>query len=212
MKKTFSRLSWRIGCALALAVVLFGLFVLSLTGLSLLRTRAQSRFAEMYANVIPLPAARVPGGWVLYRDVLDRWKRVDAFRDRVASLPSPEGQTLRSREELQKEAYEQLIRERFVEVLAEEDHFILTKTYLDTTFESLLLRQTSSTDIGEAIRLFETATGVASSVYKDTVIRPALLETALKARAEIAGIMPLDWQKQLEERLHSKDVARFLSL
>ncbi len=208
--KFFSRVPWRMACVVILALGLMLLLGVSLIGTALLRTHSQTAFAERYAKIVPLPVARVPGGFVLYRDLLPRWQEIDAFYERVKSIPAPDGQALRTKAELRKEAYEQLIRERFVQNMAKQERFTLPETQINNGFEAVLLQAASSTNIGEAIRLFEEKTGWTTDRYKELVVRPAMLETALAARAEIAGILRTDWQKALDERLASSEVWRFL--
>lgn len=216
----------RLAGVIGISTVLVGLLVVVGLGVLILRERRMDGWARTYARVLPLPVASIEGEWVLYRDVLPRWDKIEAFYTRQAALPLPEGQsppTPADRAALQQEVYEQLLRERLLQIRAEQDAFRLSSDVVNAQMDALLARSEASASSTEPVVLtpeqlaqkrqefteeLDRLTGWTYQEYLDWVLHPALLEEGLARRAEIAG-QSLDlWKTSFEAALANPDIVR----
>lgn len=202
------------------------LFCMGIVGIGavILNQQSDGVWARRYVAVIPLPAARVNGTFVLYRDVLDRWETIDRF---LAARPidAPNGQEIRPRAALRKEAYEQLIREAYIRSLAKQEAFTVSQRIIDTNIENLL-NQASSTirslgtasstvdgapTIDEMNEYLVTTFGWTFDQFRDRVIVPALREEGVaKILLTKTGSTMEEWQAEVDAFLASKKVRRYL--
>ncbi len=193
-------------------------------GARILQVQSDGLWTKRYVAVIPLPAARVHGEVVLYRDVLDRWETVDRFLE-MRPLDTPEGQTVRPRHELRKEAYEQLIREAYIQALAKEESFTVTQQVIDTNVQNLLdqasstLRETGSVSstrntppTTEEMNAYLMATfGWTFDQFRDRILIPALREDGLSRLYSVKnGTTVQEWQAEVEAFIASDKVRRYL--
>lgn len=211
---------------ISVSTILVGLLVVVGMGVMILQERRMDGWARTYAHLLPLPAASIEGEWVLYRELLPRWEKIDQFYARQAELPLPEGQTpptAADRVALQQEVYEQLLRERLLRVRAEQDAFSLSSEVVNAQMDALLARSEESASSTEPVVLtpeqlaqkrqeftaeLDRLTGWTYQEYLDWVLHPALLEEGLARRAEIAG-QSLDlWKTSFDEALANPKVVR----
>ncbi len=214
------------GALFLVVIVTIGLLIMAVAaaGAVILDRQADGLWAKRYARAFPLPAARVQGSFVLYRDVLHRWEAVDRFLD-MRPIDAPPGQEIRPRTELREEAYEQLIREVYIKSLAKQENFTVPAQVLEANIQALL-DQASSTlrEVGIASSTVITpptvedmntyllgAFGWTFDQFRDQVILPALREEGL---AQIIltknGVSSTEWQAQIDRFLQSDKVRRYL--
>lgn len=206
-------------------VLLLGVLALVLLGRSILQNKRTDSLAKTYSQVFPLTIARVEGESIRYREVLPRWEAIDVFLTKQAAQ-IPEGATVQSQETLREEAYEHLLRERYLEEKAARDSFVLRDEVIEQQMSALLARadqQASSTTSTVMLTNEEflqrksefsqelEKIGWTYEQYVNWVVRPALLETALQQRAEVAGESAEVWKTQFEADLQSEEhIKRYL--
>lgn len=209
--------------AVTMVVVVF-LVGVAAVGAHVLQQQSDGPWTKRYLAIVPLPAAHVNGKFVLYRDVLDRWETVDRFLD-MRALDTPQGQEIRPRVELRREAYEQLIRETYIESLAKQESFTVPQQVIENNIQHLL-SQASSTlhEIGgtsstldtppttEEMNTYLLATfGWTFDQFRDRVLVPALREDGLsKIVTAKSGKTIEEWQASVDEFLKSDKVRRYL--
>lgn len=191
-----------------IAFLLLSTLVVVALGANILRSQDTSAWARRFTRIVPVPAAHVRGKTLLYRDVLTRWDAVDTF---LAHTPTSTNATTRlaTREELHQEAYEQQIRELYMQAEAEQQHFSLPEEIVDQNMRALMQMSTSTKQ--EDIDAFlQASVGWTSSQFRDWVIKPATLEEALARRAEIGGVDSSRWKQMIATALRSGEVKRYL--
>lgn len=189
-------------CALtALALVAFSA--------NILRSQDTSAWARRFTKVIPVPAAHVRGKTLLYRDVLTRWDAVDLF---LANAPASANTAnrLATRSELHQEAYEQQIRELYMQAEAEQQHFVLPEEVVNQNMLALT-QASSSTEPGDIDAFLQASFGWTADQFREWIIKPATLEEALARRAEVSGVDPSQWGREVATALTSMEVKRYLS-
>lgn len=193
-------------------------------GAQILQRQSDGPWTRRYVSVIPLPAARVNGEVVLYRDVLDRWATIDRFLE-TRPIEPPEGQVIRPRNELRREAYEQLIRETYMHSLAKQESFSVPQQVIDANIQNLL-SQASSTlrelgissstmdtppTTGEMDAYLSATFGWTFNQFRDRVLIPALREDGLsKIMVTKTGKTVEEWQAEVDAFLISEKVRRYL--
>lgn len=193
-------------------------------GAQILRQQTSGPWTKRYVALIPLPAARVNGTFLLYRDVLERWETVDRFLE-MRVLDAPQGQEVRPRHELRREAYEQLIRETYIQSLAKEESFTVPERVIEGNIHNLL-NQASSTlrEVGiatstvntppttEEMNTYLLATfGWTFEQFRDRVLIPALREDGLsQLMVTKTGTTIQEWRASVDTFLASDKVRRYL--
>ena len=215
MRFSFARGLFRFRLAIlgAIAFLLVAILVLAAVSWSILQRQGTSPAARRFVAVIPVPAARVEGETLLYRDLLPHW---DAVETMMAERSDPPEVAAPIRRQARAEAYDQPIRQAYLRNQAERERVQLPETAVESNLQGLLALQvpgTSSTEPiapADADRFLRETVGWSLEEFRDRIVRPATLEEALARRAEAGGIARADWARQLEEALHGSAVRRFL--
>lgn len=192
------------------------------TGALILDRQATGPWATRYAELVPLPAARVGKRFVLYRDVVDRWETVDRFLA-LEEARLVNGQLLRTRTELRQEAYEQLIRETHLAVLAEEQAFTIPPGVIEANVQNLLAQasttvgvvdgspQASIPTVQELSDYLLATFGWTFDEFQARILVPALREEGLAQQMMAAKGTTLEaWRADVDTFLRSEQVKRYL--
>jgi hypothetical protein len=190
----------------AVAVVVVLVLSVAAISVNILRTQSTTSFARGFVRVFPIPAARVNGGLLAYRDVLKRWDTLDSFLKNPPQLEP--GQVIPDRDVLRQQVYEIMIRETYLRRQAEKDSFALSDVNVDQNTEQLI--QMSSSTKADFERNLKEMYGLTLQEFRDTIVRPATLEEGLAKRAELNGTSVEDWRKQIKDGLKSDQVKRYL--
>ncbi len=219
----------RLGLFAIAGLLLLTVLCVVIAGMNILEHRRMGGWARAYARVLPLPIASIEGEWVLYRDVLPRWDKIETFyaRQALSSVQSAQSMpTVEDRAALQKEVYDQLLRERLLARRAEQDAFRLADDVVSSQMDALLARSEETASSTEPVVLspdqlaqkrqefreeLDRMTGWTYDEYLAWVLRPALLEEGLARRAEIAGQSLDMWKADFEQTLADPErVKRYL--
>lgn len=137
-------------------------------------------------NTLPVPAARIRGAVVPYKDYLVQQDAARKFlTSEAATLPTTDGTTLPKTLDTQanQAILDQLIRAVAVAQLAQEASIQLTDQDVNRSFDDLVARAGTSTSPGEIDAYLQDTFGWTSTDFKNRVVRPATLETAVRQDA-----------------------------
>lgn len=191
------------GVVAVLAVLILSVAAISV---SILRSQSTTPFARGFIRVIPVPAARVNGGYLAYSDVVKRWDTLDSFLKNPPPLEP--GQTIPDREILRQQVYEIMIRETYLRRQAEEEKFSLSDANVDQNTQQLIeMSSSTKADFEENLQKMY---GLTLQEFRDTIVRPATLEEGLAKRAELNGTSVDEWRQQIKNGLKSEQVKRYL--
>lgn len=190
------------GCAFLLLVGLVG------EGVLILRMHKETNLARTYARIFPLPAARVGHTWVLYREYL---RHVDA---QATFLKGPAAQALGYPAELTNELREQAL-DRAMRIAAVEGEgasagLQVTALDVDRSYESLIQREGASSTPEEIRSFLRDQFGWDEADFKTYVVRPAMLEDALRQKKGTAGGVADTVDKLLQARMTNPTTKRFV--
>lgn len=189
-----------------LAFVMLGIFVLAGISMSILRSQSTTPFARKFTAMIPVPAARVNGSFLLYREVIARWDTVDTFVKNAPTL-APD-QIIPDLETLRQQTFEQNIREVYLQAEAKNEKFSLADAALDQNVDRFIARASSTK--AEFETYLRENYELSLQQFRDRIIGPATLEQALFQRAAIGGVTEDVWRTQVKDALKSGKVVRYL--
>ncbi len=152
------------------------------------------------------PIARVDGQFVRYADYL---VQQDATRIFLHS-PLTQGQPMPKELDAtgNKTILDQLVRAAAVRSMAQTAHIQLEKADIDRSFDALIARAGTSTDPGEIGTYLHDAFGWDIATFKERVVAPATLETAV--RQEGYKNDDAAFEKALDEKM--KSAVRYIRL
>lgn len=158
-------------------LVMVGIVMYGIRGLYIQPSGAP--WTRVVVTRLPFPVARVEGKWVRYKDYLDQEDALRRF------LQSPEAKAQGAPTEVDASAktilMDQLIRAAAVQLLADEAGLKLTAEDIDRSYAGLLERgRASSTDDQEVRQYLADTFGWSEEAFKEHVVRPATLETAVR--------------------------------
>lgn len=189
-----------------LAFVMLTIFILAGISMYLLREQSTTPFARRFANIFPVPAARVNGDFMLYRDVLARWDTVDVFVKNAPVLAP--NQQIPDLETLRQQTFEQIIRESYIQTLAKNEKFSIEEAALDQNVNQFIER--SSSTKAEFEQYLRQNYELSLQQFRDRIIGPATLEQAMFQRAGLGGVSEADWRQQIRDALKSGKIVRYL--
>ncbi len=160
------------------------------------------------ARWMRLPAARVGTKAVSYDDYLAHLGSLRTFMSGPAAaaqgLSGPIGPVE------QQSVLERAIRLTAIEELAEGANLVATSLDVERGYAGLIAQGGTSTTPGEIQDLLRDQFGWSENDFKNYVIRPALMEDALRAKRARETGDEMAFDKELEERLKRPDVIRYL--
>lgn len=159
------------------------------------------------ADFVPVPAAKLGGKTIFYRDFLHAR---DTLRTFLASPAAKEQQLEMPLDQtLEKNVLEKLLMQAALEELAEQKNVQISQEELHQSFSQVIAAASSTTpDIG--LYLMQNF-GWNEEDFRQQVLRPALLEQKLsELLTQEAQGDPNALGLHLEKRLQEKDVVRYL--
>jgi len=129
-----------------------------------------------------LPVAKVDGSMISYREYL---VHVDAQRAFLTGPLAVEAGAVKEITDVErKEAYERVIRIKSVEILARKAKQEITPLDVDRAYQELVARAGVSTTKAEIEGFLQAQFGWDEVEYKEHLLRPALIEQALRTKDE----------------------------
>ncbi|MBM3204720.1 hypothetical protein FJZ48_01930 [Candidatus Uhrbacteria bacterium] len=198
------RLTWLTACVVILVILLGGILIL-LNGMY--HHQWDSPFVRRFAGMVS--SAKVGDQKISYAEYL---KHVDA---QTHYLSGPAARALGYPSTLTKafreQALERMIRMEMVEQMAKERGVIVTPLDVDRTFSALIARTTSSTSPEEIRGFIFDQFGWTEAEFQRYIIRPGLIEDILSTKRLQETNDPEAFSKEIEARLKSGDVKRYLA-
>ncbi len=165
--------------------------------------------ARQVVTALPVPAARVGSRFVLYRDYL---AQLDAAQ-RFLSGPTARAQGLPTEltPEMRSKVLDQAVRIAAVEELAAQAQIVITPLDVDRAFDELIAHAGTSTTPEEIHQFLQSEFGWDEVHFKKFVVRPALMEEALKQKKS-ADPQDATFDRELSARLTKPDVVRYVKM
>ncbi|MCC6563973.1 hypothetical protein IT087_03710 [Candidatus Uhrbacteria bacterium] len=160
------------------------------------------------ARWMNLPVARVGTKTVSYDDYLSHLGSLRTFMSGPAAAAQGLAGTIGPNEE--RSALERAIRLSAIEEMAESAGLIATPLDVERAYAGLIAQGSASSTPGEIQDLLRDQFGWEEKDFKEFVIRPALMEDALRAKRARETGDEMAFDKELEERLKRPDVVRYL--
>lgn len=192
------------GCCLLVAIV--G----SLFFYRIYLKQADSPTIRRVAHWFQLPAARVGDRRVPYTEYLIQVSAAKKFlldpAARAQGLPTEITPEIRGR------VLDQAMFTTAVEEFAAAESIVIEEADVTRAYDELVSRAGTSTSPEEIRDILQRQYGWTEQNFRTYVIRPALLEDALKQKRESAGKNVDDLRTEIEDRLKRDDVKRYIRL
>ena len=177
-------------------------------GYRLFVTPSDAPYLRRTVRILPIPAARVGSRFVLYREYLAHLDAAERFLSgpaaRAQGLPATVTADIRLR------VLDQTLRIAAVEELSRAAGLVVTPLDVDRTYEDLVARAGTSTTPEEIRQFLDVQFGWDEASFKRYVVRPALLEDALRQKKARETQDPQAFDRDLETRLSKPDVVRYV--
>ena len=187
-----------VAIALAVAVILWGFWYRQWEG----------GFAERFARITHLPAARIDGMFVPYADYLTHLKAERAFL--AGSVAKAQGLGDESPTAIKTLALNRAIRTQEVQLMAKQEGVVVTPLDAERMFQDLVARSASTTQPGEIASFLRENFGWDESDFKTYVLQPAMTEDAINKKYDTQGKAANSFTMQLNARVETGDVTRYL--
>lgn len=162
------------------------------------------------ARTLNLPAARVGSQSVSYDKYLAHLNSLRIFLSGPAAAAQGLSGTIGPAEK--RSALERAIRLGAIEEMAASADLVATSLDVERGYAGLVAQAGTSTSPGEIESLLRDQFGWSEMDFKKYVIRPALMEDALRAKRARETGDEATFDRELEARLQQPDVVRYLRL
>lgn len=160
------------------------------------------------ARWMRLPAAKVGTRVVTYDEYLAHLESLRIFLSGPAAAAQGLAQTIGPAEK--KSALDRAIRLAAIEEMATQANLVATSLDVERGYAGLVAQAGTSTTPGEIQDLLRDQFGWSEEDFKRYVVRPALMEDALRAKRTRETGEEAAFDRELEERLLRADVVRYL--
>lgn len=160
------------------------------------------------AGWLNLPAARVGRVNVSYVDYLAHLGSLRVFLTGPAA--AAQGLTSEIGPAQKQSALDRAMRIAAIDDLSASSQLIATSLDVERAYDNLVAQAGTSTETGEIQAFLRDQFGWNEQEFKRYVIRPALLEDALRAKRLRESPDPEAFDKELEERMKKPDVVQYL--
>lgn len=198
---------WILGGLSLIAVAAIGIGALSYACLG---REWDSAWSRRISSILPIPAARVGNRWISYRDYL---RQLDATR---LFLSGPVARSQNFPEQLTPDIRHkvllQTMRIEAVEELAEGQGIVLTPLDIEREYRALIARAGTSTTPEEVRVFLRDQFGWDEADFKTHIVRPAMLEAALRESSIQRGETEDVFESMILDRLQKPDVVEYVHI
>ncbi len=172
------------------------------------RAHSDATIIRSIASTLSLPVARVGGVNVSYEEYMQHVDVQRAYFSSEAAVAIGIAHEINNTD--RQEALERAIRMTAVALAAEKAGIIVTDLDVERGYTYLATRSASSTTEGDFATVLQEV-GMTQEVFKRLVVRPALLEDALKSRRVTDTNDPEAFGRELDALLAAPETKRYLS-